>query len=117
MVLRGAPPVIVPRGESRERTNDLLGKLRARGHDAIACELETVVASDDMFRPKAFRFEGGDLVGIGSGEERRLPLTDIFALVRANHVSRNEETVVDRTRSISIGRAALTGGILATKTR
>ncbi len=117
VMLRAPGPVIVHRGESRERTTDLLGKLRARGHDAIACELDTVVASDDMFRPKAFRFEGGDLIGIGNGEERRLPLTDIFALVRANHLTRSEQTVVERNRSVSIGRAALTGGILATKTR
>jgi hypothetical protein len=69
-----------------------------------------------MFRPKAFRFEGNDFVGIGQGEERRLPLSAAFALVRANHVTRTEDTVVEKSRKISIGRAALTGGLLATKT-
>ena len=69
-----------------------------------------------MFRPKAFRFEGDELVASGNGEERRLSLAGILALVRANHLTRSEETFVERKRSISIGRAALTGGLLATKT-
>lgn len=116
MMLRAPSPVIVHRGSDRARTNDLLGKLRARGHDAIACELAAVASSDAMFRPKSFRFEGSDFIGIGHGEERRLPLTDVFALLRANHVTRTEETVVEQNRSISIGRAAMTGGLLATKT-
>jgi hypothetical protein len=116
MTLRGASPIIVYRGGDRARTTDLLGKLRARGHDAIACELEAVRSSDDMFRPKAFRFEGRDLIGVGSREERRLPLADVVALVRANHVTHTEDTVVERSRSLSLGRVALTGGMVATKT-
>ncbi|MBX3219840.1 MAG: hypothetical protein KF795_04925 [Labilithrix sp.] len=117
VMLRAPAPVIVLRSEDRARAADVLGKLRARGHDAIACELDAVVSSDDMFRPKAFRFERGDFVGLGQGEERRLPLADIFALVRANHVTRTEDTVVDRQRQISLGRAALTGGLLTTKAK
>lgn len=117
VMLRAPGPVIVLRSEDRARAVDVLGKLRARGHDALACELDAVVSSEDMFRPRAFRFDRGDFVGLGHGEERRLPLADIFALVRANHATRTEDTVVDRTRKISLGRAALTGGLLTTKTK
>ena len=116
VMLRAPAPVIVLRSEDRARTLDVLGKLRSRGHDAVACELDAVVSSDDMFRPRAFRFDAGDFVGIGHGEERRLPLADVFALIRANHVTRTEDTVVDRQRKISLGRGALTGGLLMTKT-
>ena len=55
MMLRAPAPMIVYRGEDRSRTLDVLAKLRARGHDAVACDAEQVVSSDDMFRPKTFR--------------------------------------------------------------
>jgi hypothetical protein len=116
VMLRAAPPIIVLRTEERARAIDVLGKLRARGHDAVACDLAAVVPSDAMFRPKSFRFEGSELVGHGNGEERRLPLGDVFSLVRANHTTRTEATVVEKTRKVSIGRAALTGGMLTSKT-
>lgn len=116
LMLRGPTPIIVLRSEDRTRASDILGRLRSRGHDAIACDLATVASSDDMFRPKSFRFDRGDLVGLGQGEEHRLPLDGVFALVRANHVTRTEDTVVEKSRKISLGRAALTGGLLATKT-
>ena len=116
VMLRAPMPVIVLRTDDRARTTDLLGKLRSRGHDAVACALDAVTSSDDMFRPKAFRVDAGDFVGIGHGEEHRLPLAAISALVRATHVTRTEDVIVERQRKIGIGRAALTGGLLGTKT-
>lgn len=116
LMLRAPPPILVLRSEERARTLDVLGKLRARGHEAIACDLDAVVSSKTMFRPKVFRFDGGDFVGVGQGEERRLPLDGVFAIVRANHVTHTEETVVEKSRRISFGRVALTGGLLSTKT-
>jgi hypothetical protein len=115
MMLRAPPPVIVLRSDDRARTLDVLGRIRSRGHIAVACDLEQVVSSEDMFRPKAFRFEHGDLVGVGNGEERRLALADVFALLRANHVTRTEDIVKSRERKLSLGRAALTGGVLMTR--
>ncbi len=116
VMLRAPMPVIVLRTEDRTRTLDVLSKLRSRGHDAVACALDAVTSSDDMFRPKAFRFDGGDFIGIGQGEEQRLPLGAVTAFVRATHVTRTEDVVVERQRKVSLGRSALTGGLLATRT-
>ncbi len=116
MMLRGAGPVIVFRSEDRSRTALVLDRLRARGHDAVSCELDTVVSSDEMFRPKTFRFEPDALVASGNGEERRLAFSDVFAYVRATHATRVEDTVTTQQRSVSIGRAAMTGGLLMSKT-
>jgi hypothetical protein len=116
VTLRAPMPVIVFRSDDRARTLDVTARLRARGHDVVACDLHDVVSSDDMFRPKAFRFDGGDFVGIGHGEEHRLPLANVFALVRATHSTRSEDTVVTNERKISLGRMAMTGGLLASKT-
>jgi hypothetical protein len=116
VMLRAPPPVIVYRSEDHTRTADVVAKLRSRGHDAILCGLDEVVSSEDMFRPKAFRFESGDLVGLANGEEQRLQLASVFALVRANHSTRTEDTIETKERKLSLGRAALSGGLIATKT-
>lgn len=116
LMLRAPPPVIVFRSEDRARATQILEKLRARGNDAISCHVDDVVSSEDMFRPRAFRFESGDLVGSGNGEERRVSLSSILALVRATHSTRTEDTVETQQRKLSLGRLALSGGLLATKT-
>jgi hypothetical protein len=115
LMLRAPMPVIIMRSDDRARTLDMLSKLRSRGHDATACEAESVVSSMDMFRPRSFRFEGGDLIGIGRGEEHRLPLEDIFALVRAMHSTVVEDTVTNVERRLDFGRAMMSGGLLMTK--
>lgn len=116
LLLRLPTPQVLLRTEERARTVDLLAKLRGRGHDALACDLAAVVSSAAMFKPRSFRFEGGAFVGLAGGNEQRVECADFLALVRATHVTTNEETIVDRERKVSIGRAALTGGLLTTKT-
>jgi hypothetical protein len=115
LALRGPTPIIVLRTEDRLRSTQLLASLRSRGHDATAFEGDAVAASETMFRPKAFRFEGASFVGVGKGEERVLPLSDIFALIRATHARVEEDTVTSRERRLSFGRAVMTGGMLMTK--
>jgi hypothetical protein len=116
MMLRAPPPVIVLRSEDRTRTANVLEKLRSRGHDAVACDLESVVSSEHMFRPKSFRLDGESFIGTDRGEERRLSLDGVFAFVRATHSTRNEDTVIEQHRKISLGRTALTGGMVRTRT-
>lgn len=115
VMLRAPPPVIVLRTEERPRAIDVLGKLRARRHDAVALDLDLVVRSEAMFRPKTFRFAGGDFVGIGGGEEQRIPLADIFAMVRAIHMTHTEDVVTTTQRKVALASAALTGGLRTTK--
>jgi hypothetical protein len=117
VMLRAPMPVIVLRSKERARTLELLGKLRARSHDAVACDLDAVASTADMFCPKSFRFEVGDFIGVAKGEERRLPLTEVFALVRATHTTRVEDTVTNHETKLSIGRAAMSGGLMMTKTK
>ena len=115
VMLRAPMPVIVLRTDDRTRAHDLAARLRARRSDALALDLEDVVASDRMWTPKAFRFEAGDLLGNAAGEERRLSLAGVFAFVRANHMTQTEEVVLTRERKISLTGAVLTGGLPVTK--
>jgi hypothetical protein len=116
IMLRGAMPVIVLRTDDRAKSIDILGKLRSRGHDAVACDTAQVISSEDMFRPKHFRIEEGALVATAHGETRRLAFSDIFALLRATHSVRVEESYIAKRQSVSVGRAAITGGLMTTKT-
>lgn len=111
LLLRAPSPSVVLRTEDRARAVALLGALRGRGHDAVACDDQAVVASDAMhvvrdiaFEPDAFA-DGGE----------RLRWADVTALVRALHSVRVETTEKVTDKKISIGRAALTGGLLSTK--
>jgi hypothetical protein len=116
VMLRGAKPVIVLRSEDRNRTSDILSRLRSRGHDAVVLDLAQVTWSEGMFRPKTFRFEGEELVGFNHGVEQRLPLADVFALVRAVHTTESKEVITTTVSTPSLGRAAMTGGLKVTKT-
>lgn len=116
VMLRGPKPVIVLRTEDRNRAIDLASKLRSRGHDAVALDLDQVTWSEEMFRPKTFRLEGEELVAESQGRERRLPFADVFAIVRAVHTTDSSEVTTTSVTTPSFGRAALTGGIKVTKT-
>ncbi len=115
LTLRAPAPVVVLRTDDRARATDVVMKLRSRGHDVALIDAASVASSDEMFRPRNFRFEGGDFVGTGNGEEHRLPFADIFALVRAMHTTVVVDTQVTKSRSVSISRAVMTGGLLMTK--
>jgi hypothetical protein len=115
VMLRAPMPVVVLRTEDRAKALQVLGALRSRRHEAVAFDYAAVAASETMFTPKTFRFEGGELVGMGHGEEHRLPFTSMFALVRATHLTHVEETITNRQVKLSLGRAAMTGGLMATK--
>jgi hypothetical protein len=111
LLLRAPSPSIVLRTDDRGRAVALLGALRQRGHDSVACDTNAVVASSDMHFVRSFVLDADALVDAGE----RLPYGSITALVRAVHSARIETTEKSNSKKISIGRAALTGGLLATK--
>lgn len=115
LMLRAPMPVIVLRTDDRARTVEVATRLRGRGHEIVACDAAAVVSSDAMFQPRSFRFEGTDLLGAGGGREERIVLPDLLAFLRATHITRIEETVVEKGRTVSLGRAAMSGGLMLTK--
>ncbi len=121
LMLRVPSPMQVLRTDDRARALDLLGRLRARGHQAVACDLEGVSTGDALEAVKSFRLEADAFVAdaipstMGRGEERRLRWTDIVAIVRAIHKTRTERVSKSEEKKLSLGRAALTGGLLVSK--
>lgn len=117
LVLRGGMPAIAVRTDDRARALTILQNLRARGHEAVACDESAVVASDAMTQVRSFRFDPDALVAIGPhGVEERFVFADALAFIRATHASRSETVEKTRERKMSLGRAALSGGLINTKT-
>lgn len=111
LLLRAPSPAIVLRTEDRPRAVAVLSALRARGHDTASCDTSSVVASSAMHIVRSFVLEPEAIVDAGA----RLPFGAITALVRAVHSARIVTTEKSTTKKISLGRAALTGGVLATR--
>jgi hypothetical protein len=116
LLLRAPSPVPLLRTEDRARAIALLGKLHARGHDALGCDARVVVSADEMTQVRTFRIEPDALVvGGADGGADRLAWGDAVAVVRAIHRSRTEHVEKSSQRQLAIGRAALSGGLLLTK--
>lgn len=117
LLLRAPSPVPLLRTEDRGRALHVLGKLRARGHDAVACDASAVASSESMTHVRAFRFEPEGFVLAGGKEgEQTVPWSEMVALVRAIHRTRTEQLAKTEERKLSLGRAAMSGGLLMTKT-
>ncbi|HEY8073544.1 MAG TPA: hypothetical protein VIF62_05530 [Labilithrix sp.] len=116
LLLRGAMPIVALRTDDKARAIALLGQLRARGHDAVAVDVANVISSDAMTPIRAFRFDGEALVVLGANAvETPVAYAEIVAILRAMHIARTESVEKEKRNVISIGRAVMTGGVVATK--
>ena len=116
LLLRLPPPVPILRTEDRARAVELVTKLRARRHDVVACDAGAVVASDAMTPVRSFRLDEDAFVVSSAGTSTSVPWDDIVALVRAVHRTSSEHVEKSEQRKLSLGRAAMSGGFLMTKT-
>jgi hypothetical protein len=115
LLLAAGTPSVLRRMAERDQALALLAKVRARGHDAVACDLASVVASDAMVLMRRFHLMEEE-ISLGEDSEQRLPYADVLALVPAVHRKRTDTAVVSRERKISITRAILTSGATMTST-
>ncbi len=124
MLLAAGMPVVVRQLPDEPQARDLLARLRARGHDVLACDSEAVVSSSAMTVMRRPRVEA-DAVSLdpgpaGSGGPRsaqgpRLPFADILALVAAVHRRRTETSTSTVDTKFSAGRALVSGGVVMTR--
>lgn len=116
-LVRGHLPSILLKTGDRARALDLLGKLRGRGHEAVACDTAAVVAPEAMHELRGFRFEDDALVSLNqNGSSERLPWGELIAIVRAMHRVQGASTEKTRERKFDLGRAVLTQGLSMSKT-
>jgi hypothetical protein len=111
-------PVMLARVDAPERARALLAALRARGHGAIACDLTYVPSSQAMMTPRSYRFEADAFVGSGPAQATgRMPYADMLALLRARDTTVEEIATSTKERKFSFGRAAMTGGLILSKSK
>lgn len=117
LLLRTPPPVSLLRTPDRARALDLLGKMRARGHDVVACDAAAIVTGESMTHVRSFRLDPDafDVTSVTNTNDRA-PWAEIAAFVRAMHRSSSQSVEKTTERNFSFGRAAMSGGILLSKT-
>lgn len=115
LLLAAGTPAIVKTTPDRALALDLLSRLRARGHGAVACDASAVVSSEDMVAMRRPRLEV-DAVTLDDRSTERLPYSDVLALLPAVHQRRVDTAVQTRETKLSMGRAVMTGGLAFTKT-
>jgi len=116
LLLRSPTPVPLLRTDDRTRALDLVAKLRARRHDVVACEASAVVPSDAMTPVRSFRLDDDAFVVTAANASTSVAWSDIVALIRAVHRTSSEHVEKSAERKLSLGRAAMSGGVLMTKT-
>jgi hypothetical protein len=112
-------PCILLSTPDRERALDLLGRLRARKHGAVAFDTHAVVGASSMVAVRRFRF-GPDAVELASSDgappgAARLPFAEVSALIRAVHRSSYERIEDVKEVKFRPGAAIATGGLVMTK--
>jgi hypothetical protein len=108
-------PAVVRTTPDKALALELLVRLRGRGHGAVACDADAVVAAVDMVAMRRPRL-GGDAVTLDDRPDERLPYDDVLALVPAVHRRRVDAATQTRETKLSMGRALMTGGMAFTKT-
>lgn len=117
LLLRAPSPTPIMRTDDRARALALLSALRSRGHDAVACDAAAVATGATLFPVRAFALEdqGLSVTSFTTGVTETVRWDDVVALVRAVHRSWSESLEKNTTQKLSLGRAALSGGLMMTK--
>jgi hypothetical protein len=115
LLLAAGTPAVVKTTPDRQVALELLARLRARGHGAVACDAGAVVSSENMVAMRRPRLEA-DAVTLDDRADEPLPYADVLALLPAVHQLRVESSTQKRETKLSMSRAVMTGGLAFTKT-
>jgi hypothetical protein len=113
-------PCVILSTPDRERALALLGKLRARGHGAVAFDGHAVVPASSMVAVRQYRLEH-DALELDPSDgappsNARLPFAEMTALLRAMHRSSHVRREDVKEVKFRAGAAIATGGLIMTKT-
>jgi hypothetical protein len=115
--LVAAPPSILAQGLTLERAQALLGKLRERGHGAVATDVASVPGARTIVVAHAFELGSAEFVAIDEAQRRiALPYSALLGVVRATEVRSESQTTKSKETKLAIGTALLSGGLKMSKT-
>jgi hypothetical protein len=115
MLLAGGLPAVVLRTADKAAAQAELGRLRGRGHGAVACDAVAVVGHERMVGFGHFRLDPDALRTETPSGPVELPYDDVLALLRASHrVEQRVEREV-ATHRFDVRRSVMTGGLVSVK--
>ncbi len=114
--LAGPLPVVFRQLDSAEGAREVLAALRQRGHGVVACDLDYVASSDRMTAPRSYEL-GPDALVVRhpAWGERAMPYGELLALIRATAAKVEQSSSTTKQKKLSLGRAAMTGGLVMRK--
>jgi hypothetical protein len=115
LLLAGGTPAVVKTTPDKALALDLLARLRARGHGAVACDAAAVVPYNAMISMRRLRL-GETAVTLDDRPGETLAYDAVLALVAAVHRRRHDTDVQTKETKLSVGRAVMTGGLSFTRT-
>jgi hypothetical protein len=115
LLLVAGLPAVLKTTDDKALALDLLARIRARGHGAVACDASAVVASSAMTRIHRFELDDRGIT-LTDRPEERLAFDDVLALIAASHRRHADTTTTTRETKFSMQRAIWTGGVAFTKT-
>lgn len=117
VALAGGMPLVLATTTDAARAKEILVALRGRGHGAVACDDASVEGSDAMVSPRGFSLRPHAFVGeLAGGGQAELAWSDLLAMFVATHLRSEATTTEASQKKFSMGRAALTGGLVMSKT-
>jgi hypothetical protein len=114
MMLTGGMPSIVLLTPDKHAAITLLGRLKAREHHAVAIDSSAVVSGETLKQIRKFHFDSDSLI-LDDDLQESIPYDDILVLLRASHESRVTNSIEEKSKQFSAGRAILSGGLVLTK--
>lgn len=112
----GTGPLVVAVLQDRAQTVDLGRRLQSAGFAVLALGPEHVETDEARMVVRSCALEGDTLsVSNRPGDTLQVPLPTVAVLLLGTSVTLHTEVTEERTRKLSLGRAALTGGLVGSK--
>jgi hypothetical protein len=114
--LTGTLPRVLLSDSDTDRVRELAAALEKAGVPALCCDPDAVTTDKDRIVARHLELSGDGLVVVDRRSERhQLSAGAVALLQRGFRTSTTRENVTTKERKLSLGRAVLSGGLLASK--
>jgi len=112
----GGGPSVIARFAEPQAAQEAVALLRTRGFDTLLLGEGEIEADERRFVVRGFELGAEELTVESHGYRLAVRYQDVELLLRGVRIVRHEAAAPRTTRKLSLTRAALTGGLLLTKT-
>lgn len=113
----GNGPFTVGVFADQQRAMQVEEKLRSAGFSAVVLTDAEITAARCPLIARKFELSGKELAVVSeSGQSLGIPFQDIRLIVRGTGIVRGSTTETVKTKSLSLGRAVMSSGLMITKT-